>query len=133
MQRSNCGGFTLVEMAMVTMVIGIMMTMGVSMLRSNMERVAGEVTHSRLLNIKAAMIHHLRQSDRLPCADGITDTVFDGREDLLSGVCVDKVGVLPFLELGLNRQDVMDGWNNFLPIMLAPQALIRQLTGPVAR
>ncbi|MBF0109213.1 MAG: hypothetical protein HQL76_08565 [Magnetococcales bacterium] len=108
-------------MAVAILVMGIMMTMGMGILRASLENMSLGVTRSRMDHIHEILVHHLRRNGRLPCPDVFDDGAYDGREDGAPGACTHASGVLPFAELGLDRKDVLDGWNQFFTYHVSNQ------------
>ncbi|MEO5328580.1 MAG: type II secretion system GspH family protein [Magnetococcus sp. THC-1_WYH] len=112
----NNSGFTLTEMAMVVMLMGIIGSILVTSLNARMSQTSYTVTKQRMAAIQETMISFLRVNGRLPCPDGNTDAeLFDGIEDPLGGGVCDNgaFGVLPYSTLRLSREQVIDGWGNF--------------------
>jgi len=126
-------GFTLVEMAVVMVLIGIMMTMGISGWLSTVSASANRGTVAKQLLIRDALIAYLRVNGRLPCPDvGPTATlagplvagaVLDGRENRAALVgsdpdptanCANPFGAVPYADLGLNRDSALDAWGNYM-------------------
>jgi prepilin-type N-terminal cleavage/methylation domain-containing protein len=110
-------GFSLVELSIVVLVIGIVLTMGIGAWTANLENQAHAATAQRQAMIKEALAGYLRRNSRLPCPD--TDfTAPDGIENRATAgdpttACTAAFGVLPFVTLGLARDAVRDGWGNF--------------------
>ena len=124
--RRQARGFSLVEMAVVTLLIGIFLTMGLAAFRATQESQAVSQTINKQNAIKDALIGYLRRNGRLPCAD-IDVAAPDGIENRTGGTtaapdpttpCATapsnaRFGLLPYLTLGLARDAVVDGWGNF--------------------
>jgi prepilin-type N-terminal cleavage/methylation domain-containing protein len=110
-------GFSLVELSIVVLVIGIVLTMGIGAWTANLENQAHSATAQRQATIKEALTGYLRRNSRLPCPD--TDfTAPDGIENRATAgdpttACTAAFGVLPYVTLGLARDAVRDGWGNF--------------------
>jgi prepilin-type N-terminal cleavage/methylation domain-containing protein len=126
-------GFTLVEMAVVMVLIGIMLTMGISGWLITINSSAMRATKDKQLVIRDALISYLRSNGRLPCPDvGPTavigapiaaGVVLDGRENraALAGLdpdtaadCANVFGAIPYVDLGLNRDAALDAWGNYM-------------------
>lgn len=121
-------GFTLVEMAIVVLLAGILMTFGVAMLSAQLDNTAISVAKKRQEAIRGALAAYLATNKRLPCPDypsaTAPNTAFDGIEDRTGGTagtppvpdtttaCVKSYGTLPYLTLGLSSESALDGWNN---------------------
>lgn len=124
-------GFTLAEMAIVVLLVGILLTFGVGLVQSQMENSAITVTKKRQDAIRDALVGYLGKYHRLPCPESALapppapNVSFDGIEDRAGGTagtppvpnpatqCVSTFGTLPFVTLGLSREMALDGWNNF--------------------
>ena len=117
--RKTVAGFTLAEMAVVVLLVGIMLTMGIGVLNAQREQAAINVTKQRQELIRDAMIAYLSQNKRLPCPDqdfGAPDG--SGDDDRLTAGdtatrCTAGFGLFPFVNLGLAREMVLDGWDNY--------------------
>jgi prepilin-type N-terminal cleavage/methylation domain-containing protein len=110
-------GFSLVELSIVVLIIGIVMTMGIGAWTANLENQAFSATAQRHAAIKDALTGYIRRNNRLPCPD--TDfTAPDGVENRTTAgnpatACSARFGILPYVTLGLARDAVRDGWGNF--------------------
>ena len=106
-------GFTLVELSVVMILIGIVMTMGMKMLNATLDNAAFSETKIKQERIKTALISYLRTNGKLPCPDN-TAGVATGLE---STPCAanqsDSFGVIPWQTLGIPRDAALDGWGNF--------------------
>ena len=117
-------GFTLVEMAVVVLIAAILLTAGLSMVKSRLESAQLEVTQKKQDAIKQALISYLGRNKRLPCPDNN----LDGREDRdpaapyncgLPGV-PQNFGGVPYVDLGLDRSAALDGWENYIRYVVSP-------------
>jgi len=115
---SSIAGFSLVEMAMVLLIIGLVM--GTS-LKAGVVFISIEkrkVTSARLSAVDTALANYVAQNRRLPCpADGAiaSGNVNAGVEQrtLATGVCTTvNRGVVPWVTLGIPESDAQDGWFN---------------------
>jgi prepilin-type N-terminal cleavage/methylation domain-containing protein len=114
-RRHFLRGFTLAEMAVVVMLMGIMLTMGIGMMRAQMDKTAQEVTQKKQQVIKDALITYLRTNWHLPCPDN-NFTAPDGEENRsgdTTTACSAAFGIVPYRTLGLQREVALDGWNQF--------------------
>jgi type II secretory pathway pseudopilin PulG len=119
-------GFSLVEMAVVTLLVGIFLTMGLAAFKASQDAQAVSQTLSKQSGIKDALIAYLRRNGRLPCAD-VDFTAPDGIENRTGGTtavpdpttpCATatsnaRFGIVPYVTLGLARDAAVDGWGNF--------------------
>lgn len=103
-------GFTLVEIAIVLIIFGLMLAMFLSPLSAQRE-LKNRAQTQRLLNeAKDALIGFALVHGYLPCADA--DALPDGIADYeTDGTCKEKkLGVLPWNTLGI---EATDAWNNY--------------------
>ncbi|HEU4925224.1 MAG TPA: type II secretion system protein [Burkholderiales bacterium] len=109
-------GFSLVELSIVVLVIGIVLTMGIGAWTANLENQAYAATAQRQAAIKEALTGYLRRNNRLPCPDS-DFTAPDGIENRATAgdpttACSAAFGVIPYMTLGLARDAARDGWGN---------------------
>jgi len=108
MKKTN-GGFTLVEMAMVLLIIGLLLGGLMPTLSAQMEAQRIKETQQRMNEIKEALIGFAVVNGRLPCpANGTAG----GGSELVTGsgaaaTCTLTKGVLPWSSLGVAETD---GW-----------------------
>jgi prepilin-type N-terminal cleavage/methylation domain-containing protein len=120
--KCHQNGFSLVEITIVLVIASIVLTMGVSVLTAAMESVAHSVTAKRQELIKDALTSYLGRNRRLPCPDlpgavgNAPGTGDDNRAtpNDLTTTCASRVGIVPYIDLGLSRDNVIDGWDNFI-------------------
>lgn len=118
LHRKRLAGFSLVEMAIVLLIVGIMMSSGLSLLTVKMNAANVEATQKRQEAIKQALINYLGQKKRLPCPGNI-----NGAELTRSATpptCQNYSGIVPYQELGLDRSVALDGWENFITYVVSP-------------
>ncbi|MFZ3088401.1 MAG: prepilin-type N-terminal cleavage/methylation domain-containing protein [Methylotenera sp.] len=105
-------GFTLVEMAVVLVILGFLLGGLLVPLSAQIEQKNYSVTQKDLSEIKEALIGYalshpaLDGKPHLPCPDSVGD---DGLEDRAGTTCASPEGNLPWSDLGLPAQD---GWGN---------------------
>jgi prepilin-type N-terminal cleavage/methylation domain-containing protein len=116
LSRNHSSGFTLVEMAVVVVLMGIMMTLGLRMLQATQNNAAWSETKLKQERIKAALVSFLRTNGRLPCPDSALPPT--GAEPANCLVNAGR-GVLPWQALGLSVGDVQDGWSNLFTYRVA--------------
>jgi prepilin-type N-terminal cleavage/methylation domain-containing protein len=119
-------GFTLVEMAIVLVIIGLaagmLLTAGTAML-DNQKRKA---VRAQLETLDNALARFVAVNKRLPCpADGISPTGSSGAgmETVLAGACSpvnQQRGVVPWVTLALTEADVIDPWGGRITYRVDP-------------
>jgi type II secretory pathway pseudopilin PulG len=121
-KRRAAAGFSLVEMAIVTLLVGILLTMGLAALKATRDASAASQTRTKQNTIKDALIAYIRRNNRLPCADidfGAPDgvenraTAGDPTTACATAPSNARFGILPYVTLGLARDAAVDGWGNF--------------------
>ena len=109
--RTHADGFTLAEMAIVLVVVGLLLTGVLSTVSTQVEARNTAETQSRLNQIKDALIGYAQANGRLPCAaDGTlaTGATGAGLEAVTGNVCTTGAAyvVLPWATLGVSESDV---------------------------
>lgn len=107
-------GFTLVEMAIVLVILGFVLGTLFLPLQAQREQVFQAQTEATLENAKRALVGFAQQQGRLPCP---ATAASNGAElPLGGGACTQQVGFLPAATLGVEPTDAqgfaLDGWNN---------------------
>ncbi len=108
MKRTNrVAGFTLIELAMVLFIIGLLLVGLLSPLAVKVEQEERGKTQASLDEIHAALIGFALGNRRLPCPD----TDGDGVENPAAPAanCTSDAGILPWVTLGVEQ---MDAWGN---------------------
>ncbi len=109
-------------MAVVTLLFGIFLTMGLSAFKATQDASAVSQTQNKENAIKDALVSYIRRNNRLPCADidfgapdGIENraTAGDPTTACASAPTNARFGILPYVTLGLARDAAVDGWGNF--------------------
>lgn len=110
-------GFTLVELAVVVFLIGLLASLGLSALNAQMASAAISATKKKQDSIKDALITYLGQNKRLPCpAIPAEGTGLDSRDSSATAGnwdCKAEFGIVPYATLGLPKNAALDGWENF--------------------
>ena len=100
-------GFTLVELAVVLIILSVIGGMFMSSIFTMMDSQRTSTTRAKLVAIDAALVSFVAVNKRLPCpADGRLQS---GTE---TSSCQNQHGVVPWVALGLSAQDIEDGWGN---------------------
>lgn len=119
------GGFTLVEMAVVMALAGMLLAMGIAIANNLADNTKRAVTKERIEAVKAAMAAYFLTNHRFPCPDtgdnsgaglvrdGIENRVAGGVNPVVTTACSAGIGTVPYRTLGLSREQGLDGWGNF--------------------
>ena len=115
--RSN--GFTLVEMAIVLVILGFVLAALLLPLQAQRQQIAQAQTENTLANAKRALMGFAQSRGRLPCP---ATAASNGMELPLGGttaanpLCNQQTGFLPAATLGIQPVDAqgfaLDAWNN---------------------
>lgn len=128
---SHTQGFTLIEISIVLVVIGLLLSGGLVALAPVLENAKRTETENTITKIEDALTLYAIQYGCLPCpANGalaagaagvgqasntnLTYTEECADQNGGSGTCTDFAGanVVPWVTLGLQEADVVDGWGN---------------------
>ena len=124
-------GFTLIELAVVVFLIGLLASVGLSAL--NAQLASSHISDSKKKQeiIKEALITYLGKNKRLPCP-ATNNNGLDGRIlGSTPGRCTGFIGIIPYAELGLPRSTALDGWENFFSYAVSPQWTLTYGAAPV--
>jgi prepilin-type N-terminal cleavage/methylation domain-containing protein len=115
-------GFTLVEMAIVLVIAGALLTAGLKIASAVAERSAVSVTKQHQEAIKEALISYIAKMGRLPCPDqnATPDGLDNDRDASTPALCNAYSGTVPYKDLGLEREVVIDGWDNYITYVMSP-------------
>jgi len=119
--KSLVQGFSLVEMAIVLVILGFVMGTLLLPLQAQRQQLAQSQTENTLETAKKALLGYAQSRGRLPCpatANGNVDAGSEGIEQpqLVTGTCTKTAGYLPAATLGIQPTDqygfAVDAWNN---------------------
>ncbi len=119
MTTKTQSGFTLVELAVVLVIMGLLLggaLTGISMQRENAKYAS---SGERLDQVKQALLSFVLINKYLPCPDTDADGVENRAGD---SSCSSITGAPPYQTLGLTQQDVADSWGNALFYAINAQA-----------
>lgn len=105
-------GFSLVELAVVLAVLGIVLIgaiLGTSEFRETAKQKENEVI---IANIKENLIKFAMINKYLPCPDTESLAGRDGRENRGANQCLNYAGGVPYSDIGLGKDDVLDAQGN---------------------
>ncbi len=103
----NAAGFTLVELAIVLVIIGLLLGGMLLPLSTQVEVTQRQETERVLEEFKDVLIGYALINGRLPCPD--SNIPPDGQENLTAGACTAAQGTLPWITLGTTERDA---WHN---------------------
>ena len=112
--QRNQSGFTLIEIAVVLVIIGILVGSFIGTFADRIETTRRENTSKQLEDIRSAILGFVSAWGRLPCP---STTISTGLEAPAGGVCTLQHGFVPGRTLGINgaynRDNLLiDSWGN---------------------
>jgi prepilin-type N-terminal cleavage/methylation domain-containing protein len=115
-------GFSLVELAVVIFIIGLIASMSFGAFKAQMVNASIRATKTNQDSIKDALVAYLGKNRRLPCP-AIDNLGGNGRDSAVipPSNCKTYFGLVPYQELGLTKNIAMDGWDNFFTYGVSPQ------------
>jgi prepilin-type N-terminal cleavage/methylation domain-containing protein len=131
--RAMARGFTLIEMAIVLVVIGLILSGGLMAVTPVLQSSRVTETNGKLDRIENALLLYGIQNTCLPCP--ATGSIATGAANYgaarhaagyytsgcatASNLCVATAGVVPWLNLGLSEEDITDAWGNRISYQLS--------------
>ncbi len=101
-------GFSLIEIAVVLVIIGLLTTGGMSIIKIKREQALYAESTVVLKQAKQALITFSVVNGHLPCPD----TNDNGSENRSGNACSAKSGLVPYLDIGLTKGNLKDRWGN---------------------
>ena len=117
-------GFTLVELAVVIAILGLVLGTMLAPLRAQIDATRIRAAERMLGEIREALIGHVITRGALPCPDVISDGIDGVAPAACAGAAL--AGVLPYQTLGVGRADP---WGRHFGYRVAQEFSIRALTG----
>lgn len=114
MNHKRQAGFTLVEIAIVLLIVGLMIGGLIAPLSSQMEQRRVTDTRRVMDEAREALFGFALRNGYLPCP-AISSS--NGLEDRTGNLCNKRYGYLPWATLGVAR---LDGWNRVLGYTVTP-------------
>lgn len=119
-KQTSQSGFTLVEIAIVIVIVGFLTVAGIQSFISLRDSVRIRTTQSNMEVIADALSAYAARNYRIPCpADPVAMTGVErgfGVAGALVGTCAgaNLEGIIPYQTLGLSADFIRDGWGNFI-------------------
>ncbi len=120
---NRVAGFSLVELAVVLLIVAVLAGIGLSLVGSLVQNAGSSSTVKKEETLKHAFIAYLRNYKRLPCpdtdfsaADGIENRAATTGTPPMPDVtkpCSADAGLIPYATLGLPREGGLDGYGNW--------------------
>ena len=114
MRVSYKSGFTLVEMAVVLVILALMLGGLLIPISAQMDQQRYTETRKSLEEIKEALMGYALTHGYLPCPAKLSS---DGLESRTGTSCTNRVGHLPWAELGVGKHDA---WNHLFRYSVTP-------------
>ncbi|HEY0061329.1 MAG TPA: prepilin-type N-terminal cleavage/methylation domain-containing protein [Telluria sp.] len=124
--RHRSGGFTLIEVAIVVVIIGLAAAMLIGLTGGMLDANRRKAVRVQLDMVDTALANFVATHKRLPCpANGriASGAVNAGVEAVTAGACnpISEIdGVLPWATLGLSETEATDPWNGRLTYRVDP-------------
>ncbi len=113
--HTNIRGFTLVEMAVVLTIVGLLLAGGMNLLSGSTDTAKYKETQNQMAEVKEVLINYYIQFGRLPCPD----TGVDGIEESSCVTGGTLRGFLPHVTLGLGGSG--DAWGERFKYVVSPK------------
>lgn len=118
-------GFTLIEMAVVLVITGLLLSAVLSVGNTQIAQSRISTTKAKEASIKTALQTFIARNNRLPCPASTTTA---GVEAIAAGVCTFGVngnvaiGVIPWSSLGMTQENAEDGYYNLFTYAVSTSA-----------
>lgn len=133
--RRRSRGFTLIEMAIVLVIIGTLVGAGSLFAVNFLQQQRQRDVQGGLDAVEEALALHVARHRRLPCpasataGTGRADAVLDGAGRVTACADDQQTGILPWVDLGLTQAQAIDPWGRFYTYRVAEDlAMHRGLT-----
>lgn len=121
--RKINSGFSLVEMAVVLVIVGLLVGAGFSGMGAFMDNAKQTSTRGDLLLTKQALLNYVKVNKHMPCPDVPgTANYPDGKEDRTGRICDAYLGTIPYDDIGSSRSEVSDDYNNLFGYAIHKEA-----------
>ena len=123
-RRGRQDGFTLVELAVVIAIVGLILGAFLAPLRAQIEATRVRETERMLGEIRQALIGYAITRGALPCPDVAADGIDGAAPTACTGTALE--GILPFQALGVPRADA---WGRLFRYRVTREFSVRAVTG----
>lgn len=106
-------GFTLLEMTIVLIVVGLVIGMVAPLIGQITDSTREKSTSVRLDGIEEAIVAFVRSEGRVPCPADPSATPLGEERNSCNSTGTDD-GIVPFRSLGLSEEAVLDGYGQFI-------------------
>ena len=127
--KKRQGGFSLVEIAVVMLIVGLLVAGSASLVKNKRDNAKYAETEEILKQIKEALLTYTLINGHMPCPDTSpiypSVTVNFGRENrgMMVSNCATASGRVPFRDLGLMEENIRDSWGNFIAYNINTSAI----------
>ena len=111
-------GFTLAEMAIVIVIVGILLTLGLGVATTQLTSAQRTTTQTSLANARDTLLAYFAGTHRFPCPDNTHTT---GLETVAGTGCAAAIGTIPYQTIGLPKSQAEDAYGNMLTYVIDPQ------------
>ncbi len=129
--KDKNAGFTLIELGVVLIIVGIVIGFLMHLILPNLERMRVVSTQEKLEKVVDRLAAFALKNNRLPCParpDGSGTEPFgyefgsgaNGANPNTTCFGSDVEGIIPFMTLGITQEDVTDGWDRLITYRISP-------------
>ena len=122
-------GFTLAEMAIVIVIVGILLTLGLGLATSQLAATQKTATQASLTYARDALLGFFASNHRFPCPDNtrtgvesiIGNPIPPTPNALGTAQCAAAIGTIPYQTIGMQKSQALDAYGNFITYVIDPQ------------
>jgi type II secretory pathway pseudopilin PulG len=113
-------GFTLVEIAIILMLVGLAVGAVFSFRGPQNDQEALKITRDNQKKIATAIAIYTQKNNKIPCPGYQYDFWAPNKGTIIPGCSA--VGIVPYMDLGLLEEDILDGYGNPFDYVVAREA-----------